>query len=68
MARGDGGAVFGQPEEVTFSASTTHALRAMAWLAAHAGGEAVLGRELARRLRREGVPARRGPWVAGALG
>ena len=36
---------------MTFSASTTHALRAMAWLAAHAGGEAVLGRELARRLK-----------------
>jgi Rrf2 family protein len=36
---------------VTFSASTTHALRAMAWLAAHADGEPVLGRDLARRLK-----------------
>ena len=36
---------------VNFSASATHALRAMAWLAAHAGGEAVLGRDLARRLK-----------------
>jgi DNA-binding IscR family transcriptional regulator len=36
---------------VNFSASTTHALRAMAWLAAHSGGEAVLGRDLARRLK-----------------
>jgi len=36
---------------VNFSASTTHALRAMAWLAAHGDGEAVLGRDLARRLR-----------------
>lgn len=39
------------PVGVTFSASTTHALRAVAWLAAHGGDEAVLGRDLARRLR-----------------
>lgn len=39
------------PARVNFSASTTHALRAMAWLAAHAEGEAVLGRDLARRLK-----------------
>jgi len=36
---------------VNFSASTTHALRAMAWLAANADGEAVLGRDLARKLK-----------------
>jgi Rrf2 family protein len=36
---------------VNFSASTTHALRAMAWLAAHADGEAVLGRDMARKLK-----------------
>jgi len=36
---------------VNFSASTTHALRATAWLAAHAGEEPVLGRELARKLK-----------------
>ena len=36
---------------MTFSASTTHALRAMAWLAAHDGGEAILGRDLARKLK-----------------
>jgi Rrf2 family protein len=36
---------------MNFSASTTHALRATAWLAAHGGGEAVLGRDLARKLR-----------------
>ena len=36
---------------MNFSASTTHALRATAWLAAHAGEEAVLGRELARKLK-----------------
>jgi Rrf2 family iron-sulfur cluster assembly transcriptional regulator len=36
---------------VTFSASATHALRAMAWLAAHDGGEAILGRDLARKLK-----------------
>ena len=34
-----------------FSASTTHALRAAAWLAAHGGGEAILGRDLARELK-----------------
>jgi Rrf2 family iron-sulfur cluster assembly transcriptional regulator len=38
-------------ESVIFSASTTHALRALAWLAAHDGGEAVLGRDLARKLK-----------------
>jgi Rrf2 family iron-sulfur cluster assembly transcriptional regulator len=36
---------------MNFSASTTHALRATAWLAAHADGEAVQGRDLARRLK-----------------
>jgi Rrf2 family protein len=36
---------------VNFSASTTHALRATAWLAAHEGDDAVLGRDLARRLK-----------------
>ena len=36
---------------MNFSASTTHALRAVAWLAAHDDGEAVLGRDLARKLR-----------------
>jgi Rrf2 family protein len=36
------------------STSSTHALRAMAWLAAHGGEEAVLGRDLAKRI---GVPA-----------
>lgn len=36
---------------MNFSASTTHALRATAWLAAHAGDEAVLGRDLARKLK-----------------
>ena len=34
-----------------FSASTTHALRATAWLAAHGGDEAILGRDLARKLK-----------------
>jgi Rrf2 family protein len=34
-----------------FSASTTHALRAVAWLASQPGDEAVLGRDLARKLR-----------------
>ncbi len=43
--------MIGYPLGMTFSASTTHALRAMAWLAAHAGGEAVMGRDLARRLK-----------------
>jgi Rrf2 family protein len=33
-----------------FSASTTHALRAIAWLAAHGDGEAIMGRELAHKL------------------
>lgn len=33
------------------SASATHALRAVAWLAAHDGGEAVLGRDMARRVK-----------------
>ncbi len=36
---------------MNFSASTTHALRAMAWLASHEDGEAVLGRDLARKLK-----------------
>jgi DNA-binding IscR family transcriptional regulator len=36
---------------VNFSASTTHALRAMAWLASNADGEAMLGRDLARKLK-----------------
>jgi len=36
---------------MNFSASTTHALRAVAWLAAHQDGEPALGRELARRLK-----------------
>ncbi len=36
---------------VNFSASTTHALRATAWLAAHPGEDAVLGRDLARKLK-----------------
>lgn len=35
---------------MNLSASASHALRAVAWLAAHAGDEAVLGRDLARRL------------------
>jgi Rrf2 family transcriptional regulator, iron-sulfur cluster assembly transcription factor len=33
------------------SASATHALRAVAWLAAHERDEAALGRDLARRVR-----------------
>lgn len=37
-----------------FSASATHALRAVAWLAAREDGEAVLGRDLAKEI---GVPA-----------
>jgi Rrf2 family protein len=50
------GAGAGVPEwstlaDVNFSASTTHALRATAWLAAHGGDEAILGRELARKLK-----------------
>ena len=36
---------------MNFSASTTHALRAVAWLAAHPEGAPVLGRDLARKLR-----------------
>ncbi len=37
---------------MTFSATTTHALRALAWLAANGGADdAVLGRDLARRLK-----------------
>jgi Rrf2 family transcriptional regulator, iron-sulfur cluster assembly transcription factor len=39
---------------VILSASATHALRAVAWIAANARGEAVPRRELARRV---GVPA-----------
>ncbi|HVP67981.1 MAG TPA: Rrf2 family transcriptional regulator [Anaeromyxobacteraceae bacterium] len=34
-----------------FSASTTHALRAVAWLAAHGDGRTVMGRELAQKLK-----------------
>jgi Rrf2 family protein len=41
----------GYSRGVNFSASTTHALRATAWLAAHAEKEAVLGRDLARKLK-----------------
>lgn len=37
-----------------FSASATHALRAMAWLAEHEGDGAMLGRDLARQVK---VPA-----------
>jgi DNA-binding IscR family transcriptional regulator len=48
VTRGPGSVTF---EDVNFSASTTHALRAMAWLAAHADGDAVLGRDMARRLK-----------------
>ena len=36
---------------VIFSASTTHALRALAWLATHGEGDAILGRDLARHLK-----------------
>jgi len=36
---------------MVFSASATHALRAVAWLAANAGDEPVLGRDLARKVR-----------------
>jgi len=39
---------------VVFSASATHALRAVAWLAARGGEGATQGRDLARRM---GVPA-----------
>jgi Rrf2 family protein len=39
---------------VIFSASTVHALRAVAWLAANEGERALLGRELARKVK---VPA-----------
>jgi Rrf2 family protein len=35
---------------VIFSASATHALRAVAWLAAREDGDAVLGRDLARKI------------------
>jgi Rrf2 family protein len=35
---------------VIFSASATHALRAVAWLAAHEGEGAMLGRDLARKV------------------
>lgn len=44
------------------SASATHALRAAAWLAADEAGDAVLGRDLARKV---GVPA---PYLAKVLG
>jgi Rrf2 family protein len=49
---------------MVFSASTTHALRAVAWLAAHGGGEAVMGGELARKL---GLPRDYLTKVLGAL-
>lgn len=39
---------------MVFSASATHALRAVAWLAANGGGEARLGREVARKVK---IPA-----------
>jgi len=39
---------------VIFSSSTTHALRALSWLASHRGEESVLGRRLAREV---AVPA-----------
>lgn len=35
---------------VIFSASASHALRAVVWLAAHEDGEAMLGRELAKEI------------------
>jgi len=39
---------------VMLSASATHALRAVAFIAAHDGGDAILGRDLARKI---AVPA-----------
>jgi Rrf2 family protein len=39
---------------VIFSTSSSHALRALAWLAEHEGEDAMLGRELARKVK---VPA-----------
>lgn len=51
LSRDDRGREIGYAARVTFSASTTHALRAMAWLATHADGKPVLGRDLARRLK-----------------
>jgi Rrf2 family protein len=47
----DRGARWGTMRRMNFSATTTHALRATAWLAAHPGEDAVLGRDLARKLR-----------------
>src|SRR3990172_5277182 len=41
-------------QSVILSVSATHALRAMAWLAAHGGDGAILGRDLAKKLK---VPA-----------
>jgi Rrf2 family protein len=38
-------------DRVIFSATTSHALRALAWLAAHDGDEPILGRALARTLK-----------------
>jgi Rrf2 family transcriptional regulator, iron-sulfur cluster assembly transcription factor len=35
---------------VIFSASASHALRAVAWIAAHEGEEAILGRHLAKQI------------------
>jgi len=46
---------------VTLSASATHALRAVAWLAANEQVDAMLGRDLARKV---GVPA---PYLAKVL-
>jgi len=46
-----GGTGSGTLAGVNFSASTTHALRATAWLASHPGADAVLGRDLARKLK-----------------
>jgi Rrf2 family protein len=47
----DPAGAMGYDAGVNFSATTTHALRATAWLAAHPGEDAVLGRDLARKLR-----------------
>ena len=46
---------------MTLSASATHALRAVAWLAANERADAMLGRDLARKV---GVPA---PYLAKVL-
>jgi Rrf2 family protein len=49
---------------VILSASATHALRAVAFLSAHGGGEAMLGRDLARKVK---VPAHYLAKVLGTL-